>query len=154
MSSAGLSSHEPTSHKRHTTATVAFHGLPPEILHHIGTLLPFHDLVKVYTSLPRLHRPNFQQLLDHSLALMLLTLEIRQDLPELMDLMTLFTSAAVMHSEWRVTDFDMERMTVEFELEEKLGLRMAQKRAREDRRHSSPSLSLGLSLTSTVMAAN
>ncbi|KAK3806289.1 MAG: hypothetical protein J3Q66DRAFT_358778 [Benniella sp.] len=83
---------------------------------------------------------------------MMLTLEIRQDPPELMDPMTLFTSATVMHSEWRATDFDMERMTVEFELEEKLGLRMAQKRARESRRHSSPSLSLPPSLTSTAMA--
>ncbi|KAF9546619.1 hypothetical protein EC957_009542 [Mortierella hygrophila] len=116
-----------------------FYGLPPEILQHIASFLPFHGLVRLYTSLPKLHRPIFQLLLDHSLALMMLTLEIRQlsdEQPPIRD--SFFVSmnnntngvgaAKKLQTHWRVTDFDLERMRVEFQLEEKLGLEMAGRR--------------------------
>ncbi|KAF9144153.1 hypothetical protein BGX30_013596 [Mortierella sp. GBA39] len=116
-----------------------FYGLPPEILQHIASFLPFHGLVRLYTSLPKLHRPIFQLLLDHSLALMMLTLEIRQlsdEQPPIRD--SFFVSmnnnpngagaARKLQTHWRVTDFDLERMRVEFQLEEKLGLEMAERR--------------------------
>ncbi|KAK3820906.1 MAG: hypothetical protein JOS17DRAFT_755213 [Linnemannia elongata] len=123
-----------TSHKE-----MPFYGLPPEILQHIASFLPFHGLVRLYTSIPKLHRPIFQLLLDHSLALMMLTLEIRQlsdEQPPMRD--SLFVSmnnnpngvgtARKLQTHWRVTDFDLERMRVEFQLEEKLGLEMAERR--------------------------
>ncbi|KAF9299260.1 hypothetical protein BGZ88_011475 [Linnemannia elongata] len=123
-----------TSHKE-----MPFYGLPPEILQHIASFLPFHGLVRLYTSLPKLHRPIFQLLLDHSLALMMLTLEIRQlsdEQPPMRD--SFFVSmnnnpngvgaARKLQTHWRVTDFDLEKMRVEFQLEEKLGLEMAERR--------------------------
>lgn len=121
----------PLSPKTRTGVALAFHGLPPEILRHIAMFLPFHDLIKVYKCLPKGYQPNFQQPLDHSLALMVLTLEIRQDLMEPMG--SPLATPAVLQSRWRIINFDMERMKVEFELEEKLGLRMAQERVREIR---------------------
>ncbi|KAF8943652.1 hypothetical protein BGZ47_005197 [Haplosporangium gracile] len=116
-----------------------FYGLPLEILQHIASFLPFHDLVRLYTCLPKIHRPIFQLLLDHSLALMMLTLEIRQlsdEQPATRD--SFFVSlnnnpngvgaARKLQTHWRVTDFDLDRMKVEFQLEEKLGLEMAERR--------------------------
>ncbi|KAG0292107.1 hypothetical protein BGZ96_004522 [Linnemannia gamsii] len=116
-----------------------FYGLPPEILQHIASFLPFHGLVRLYTCLPKSHRPIFQLLLDHSLALMMLTLEIRQqsdEVPPMRD--SFFVSlnnnpngvgaARKLQTHWRVTDFDLDRMRVEFQLEEKLGLEMAERR--------------------------
>ncbi|KAG0321055.1 hypothetical protein BGZ97_012216 [Linnemannia gamsii] len=116
-----------------------FYGLPLEILQHIASFLPFHGLVRLYTCLPKVHRPIFQLLLDHSLALMMLTLEIRQqsdEQPPMRD--SFFVSlnnnpngvgaARKLQTHWRVTDFDMDRMRVEFQLEEKLGLEMAERR--------------------------
>ncbi|KAG0276426.1 hypothetical protein BGZ95_007552 [Linnemannia exigua] len=119
-----------------------FYGLPPEILQHIASFLPFHGLVRLYTCLPKIHRPIFQLFLDHSLALMMLTLEIRQqsdEQPPTRD--SLFVSvnnnpngvgaARKLQTHWRVTDFDLDHMRVEFQLEEKLGLEMAERRRQE-----------------------
>ncbi|KAF9099289.1 hypothetical protein BGX23_003144 [Mortierella sp. AD031] len=119
-----------------------FYGLPPELLQHIASFLPFHGLVRLYTSLPKIHRPIFQLLLDHSLALMMLTLEIRQlsdEQPPARD--SLFVTpnnnyngigaARKLQTHWRVTDFDLDRLRVEFQLEEKLGLEMAERRRQE-----------------------
>ncbi|KAG0347455.1 hypothetical protein BG004_007695 [Podila humilis] len=55
-----------------------FHGLPPEMVQYIARFFSFRTLVLVYKSFPGVHRPILQQMLDHSLALMILTLEIRQ----------------------------------------------------------------------------
>lgn len=70
---------------------------------------------------------------------MMLTLEIRQlsdEQPPMRD--SIFVSmnnnpngvgaARKLQTHWRVTDFDLERMRVEFQLEEKLGLEMAERR--------------------------
>ncbi|KAF9104506.1 erv26 super protein, partial [Mortierella sp. AM989] len=109
-----------------------FYGLPLEILQHIMTFLPFHDLVKVYRSLPRIHRPIFQQQLDHSLALMMLTLEIKQDHDKSIHPMAVsYDTVTMFQTHWRAMSFDMERMRVEFQLEEKLGLEMAERRRQE-----------------------
>ncbi|KAG0375596.1 hypothetical protein BGX24_008886 [Mortierella sp. AD032] len=119
-----------------------FYGLPLEILQHIASFLPFHGLVRLYTCLPKIHRPIFQLLLDHSLALMMLTLEIRQQSDEQPPTRnSIFVSVnnnpngigAVrkLQTHWRVTDFDLDHMRVEFQLEEKLGLEMAERRRRE-----------------------
>ncbi|KAF9132808.1 hypothetical protein BGW39_011292 [Mortierella sp. 14UC] len=119
-----------------------FYGLPPEILQHIASFLPFHGLVRLYTCLPKIHRPIFQLLLDHSLALMMLTLEIRQQSDEQPPTRhSLFVSvnnnpngvgaARKLQTHWRVTDFDLDHMRIEFQLEEKLGLEMAERRRQE-----------------------
>ncbi|CAO3570673.1 unnamed protein product [Mortierella alpina] len=133
-----VSGQQPQHHQQPTSIRhMAFYGLPLEIIQHIALFLPFHDLVKVFKSLPAIHRPIFQQQLDHSLALLMLTLELHQspaDVP-------LFRSASInpweaalasestlLNTRWRVTDFDSERMWVVFELEEKLGLEAAERR--------------------------
>ncbi|KAF9353953.1 hypothetical protein BGX26_008288 [Mortierella sp. AD094] len=111
---------------------LAFFGLPLEILQYIASFLPFHDLVKVFKSLPRIHRPVFQQQLDHSLALMMLTLEIKQIHGKSLHPMAVsYTAATVLQTRWRATSFDLEGMRVEFQLEEKLGLEMAERRRQE-----------------------
>ncbi|KAF8975568.1 hypothetical protein BGZ46_009021 [Entomortierella lignicola] len=109
-----------------------FYGLPLEILQHIASFLPFHALVKVYKCLPKIHRPIFQQQLDHALALMMLTLDIKQEHDKsIHSLTTSYSSEKVLHTRWRVTNFDLENMRVEFQLEEKLGLMMAERRRQE-----------------------
>ncbi|KAF9572760.1 hypothetical protein EC968_009488 [Mortierella alpina] len=118
----------------------AFHGLPLEIIHHIALFLPFHDLVKVFKSLPAIHRPVFQQQLDRSLALLMLTLEFQQNPPDVFTFRpasnnpwesALAPESTILQTHWRVTEFDSERMWMVFELEEKLGLEAAERRRSE-----------------------
>ncbi|KAG0084325.1 hypothetical protein BGZ93_001298 [Podila epicladia] len=85
-----------------------------------------------------IHRPILQQMLDHSLALMMLTLEIHQQqdielLPGAVHSLAPAQSSEVttLTTEWRATNFDLAQWTVEFQLEEKLGLQMAAKRRHE-----------------------
>ncbi|KAF9279343.1 hypothetical protein BGZ68_007980 [Mortierella alpina] len=115
----------------------AFYGLPLEIIQYIALFLPFHDLVKVFKSLPDIHRPIFQQQLDHSLALLMLTLEFHQCPADVFALRpasinpwenALGAESTLLKTQWRVTEFDLERMWVVFELEEKLGLEAAERR--------------------------
>ncbi|KAG0027627.1 hypothetical protein BGZ81_005433 [Podila clonocystis] len=117
---------------------IPFHGLPLEIIQYIAGFMSFRTLVLVYKSFPKIHRPLLRQLLDHSLALMILTLEIRQQqdielLPGTVYLPTPshFLEETTLTTHWRATDFDLEQWTVEFQLEEKLGLQMAAKRRHE-----------------------
>ncbi|KAF9580867.1 hypothetical protein BGW38_002322 [Lunasporangiospora selenospora] len=137
-------------------ASLPFHGMPPEIVQLIASFMPFHDLIKVYTSFPRIHKPILRRQLEHALALMMLTLEIRQETPQddidssstlaenrsftespFIGSPTLTTETVVeaessgIKTQWRVTAFDPVRMRVEFQLEEKLGLQMAEKRRLE-----------------------
>ncbi|KAF9981548.1 hypothetical protein BGZ75_007094 [Mortierella antarctica] len=126
-------------HPRRSTSIrhAAFYGLPLEIIQHIALFLPFHDLVKVFKSLPAIHRPIFQQQLDHSLALLMLTLEFHQSPTDVFTFRQASinpwesappTESTLLQTQWRVTDFDLERMWVVFELEEKLGLEAAERR--------------------------
>ncbi|KAF9287021.1 hypothetical protein BGZ74_001188 [Mortierella antarctica] len=115
-----------------------FHGLPPEIIQHIASFMSFRTLVLVYKSFPKIHRPLLRQILDHSLALMILTLEIRQQqdielLPGAVHSQVPAHSAeeTTLTTQWRATNFDLAQWTVEFQLEEKLGLQMAAKRRHE-----------------------
>ncbi|KAF9970916.1 hypothetical protein BGZ73_006211 [Actinomortierella ambigua] len=55
-----------------------FHGLPSELIQHIASFLSFEDLLRVYKSLPRHHRPVLQWMVDQVIALMVLQLEIHQ----------------------------------------------------------------------------
>lgn len=116
------------------TRSTPFHGLPPEIIQYIAGFMSFSTLVLVYKSFPKIHRPLLQQILDHSLALMVLTLEIRQqqDIEHLPGTNTnaepVLYDDTTLRTKWRATDFDLEQWTVEFQLEEKLGLQMAAKR--------------------------
>ncbi|KAF9953469.1 hypothetical protein BGZ72_005388 [Mortierella alpina] len=119
---------------------MAFYGLPLEIIQHIALFLPFHDLVKVYKSLPAIHKPIFQQQLDHSLALLMLTLEFHQSSRDAFTVRpasinpwenALGSENALLQTQWRATSFDLERMWVVFELEEKLGLEAAERRRAE-----------------------
>ncbi|KAG0369793.1 hypothetical protein BGZ54_008882 [Gamsiella multidivaricata] len=128
-----LTCQPPLSGLQSANSSREFHGLPPEILQYIVNFLPFHDLVKVYTSLPKIHRPIIQQQLDYSLALMILTLEIKQDARGPTDRNTTTTTSATasLPTQWRVTAFDADRMWVEFQLEAKLGMEMAERRRQE-----------------------
>ncbi|KAG0302910.1 hypothetical protein BGZ98_007126 [Dissophora globulifera] len=122
-------------------ADMDFYGLPLEILQHIATFLPFHDLIRVYKSMPKVYRPIFQQQLERSLALMVLTLEIQQPSPESAAVVTVLVDpsalspaaagATALKTQWRATHFDLESLRVEFELEDKLGLEMAERRHQE-----------------------
>ncbi|KAG0088363.1 hypothetical protein BGZ92_006268 [Podila epicladia] len=129
---------DPTSSLIPTKTTVLFHGLPPEIIQHIASFMSFRTLVLVYKSFPMIHRPLLQQMLDHSLALMMLTLEIHQQqdielLPGAVHSLAPAQSSEVttLTTEWRATNCDLAQWTVEFQLEEKLGLQMAAKRRHE-----------------------
>ncbi|KAF9308549.1 hypothetical protein BG003_010969 [Podila horticola] len=126
---------EPTSSPTQTKITTPFHGLPPEIIQYIASFMSFRTLVLVYKSFPKIHRPLLQQILDHSLALMILTLEIRQQQDIELHPGTgnsqepaHSSEDTTLRTQWRATNFDVEQWTVEFQLEEKLGLQMAAKR--------------------------
>ncbi|KAG0261986.1 hypothetical protein DFQ27_002663 [Actinomortierella ambigua] len=56
----------------------AFHGLPSELIQHIASFLSFEDLLRLYKSLPHVHRPVVQVMVDQVIALMVLQLEIYQ----------------------------------------------------------------------------
>ncbi|KAF9158330.1 hypothetical protein DFQ26_007750 [Actinomortierella ambigua] len=56
----------------------AFHGLPSELIQHIASFLSFEDLLRLYKSLPHVHRPVVQAMVDQVIALMVLQLEIYQ----------------------------------------------------------------------------
>ncbi|KAG0029236.1 hypothetical protein BGZ82_008063 [Podila clonocystis] len=129
---------DPTSSPTPTKMAIPFHGLPLEIIQYIAGFMSFRTLVLVYKSFPKIHRPLLRQILDHSLALMILTLEIRQQqyielLPGTVNHQTPahFLEETTLTTQWRATDFDLEQWTVEFQLEEKLGLQMAAKRRHE-----------------------
>ncbi|KAF9384809.1 hypothetical protein CPB97_005358 [Podila verticillata] len=143
---------DPTPSSTQTRST-PFHGLPPEIIQHIAGFMSFSTLFLVYKSFPKIHRPLLQQILDHSLALMVLTLEIRQqrDIEHLpgtnTNVQPVLYDDTTLRTKWRATDFDLEQWTVEFQLEEKLGLQMAAKRRhailqqQEEIQHTSSSCS-------------
>ncbi|KAG0215424.1 hypothetical protein BGX28_010129 [Mortierella sp. GBA30] len=118
-------------------ATTAISIITDALIHGLWSRNDSICFIEVYMSMPAIYRPILQQQLDHSLALVMLTLEFYQAQGDVVTVRpasdnpwenTHESRGTLLKTQWRVTDFDFEDMRVVFQLEEKLGLEAAEQR--------------------------